>query len=587
MLQFLDLWFRNFQSYGNNVTHINLNNPGAYLIAGQNGVGKSTIFQALVYVLYNRVISSTKANESKVDELINNINKKQMQVTCTLFKKDAGYFKLERARKMKSGAEGNYIKIWFNPIECEFEDIHEMTLGGSGSNDKYIENLIGMPFDMFIRIVVVSANSAPFLDLPVSSTTQISQIGCMERLFNITILSEKGSKLKTLIKTTEDAIKLIKRDIEHLENSKQVDEQRRESLIKNAEKFDINRKNEIESLNSQLDKIKGVNIEEEKELHHELEDVTNSINILQRKQDKITSNIQIFTKENNKLDAEIKKLVDNTCPYCNQVYHDDEKLKQKTQDLIECKAQVEKFEQQLAEFNQSIKELHQEYDVAANKITIPNIEELINIKNKSEHIQQKIHELTHANNIYLEQLDDLKLQTINEVDYTELNGLQYDQDHQQFLYKMLTKKDSFIRNKLLQTNLTFLNSQLHKYLQDLGLPFIVSFNAQMMAEISRLGRSLQFSNLSNGQKSRVNLALTLCFRDVLMKMHSPINICVLDEALDVGLDSAGIQAAISMLKKKAYDEGTTIFVITHRDEPVMSFNNVLHITMEGDFSVIN
>ena len=159
-------------------------------------------------------------------------------------------------------------------------------------------------------------------------------------------------------------------------------------------------------------------------------------------------------------------------------------------------------------------------------------------------------------------------------------------DHQKFLLKLLTNKNSFIRKTMLSQSIPFLNKQLDGYLKDMGLPHNVVFTPKMEVNISRLGKSLQYGNLSNGQACRVNLALSFAFRDVLQYLHDPINVWILDEVLDVGLDSGGIQKAASMIKRKADADNTSIFVISHRDEINNTFNDTITVTLKDGFSTI-
>jgi DNA repair exonuclease SbcCD ATPase subunit len=586
MLQFFELWFRNFQSYGNNVTRIQLNKPGTHLITGTNGTGKSTIIQALTFVVYGKVISPTKANEPKVDDLINNINKKHMEVGCIFHKSNIGYYKLLRARKMKSGADGNYIKVYFNADAPEFDDTHEITLGGTGTTDKYIENIIGMPFEMFVRIVVMSAGNTPFLDLPVSSATQTSQISCIEKLFNITVLSEKGNALKQVMKNTDDIIKNLKKDIEYQETSRARDLKQLEVLKASSDKWDITKQQQITELEAKLSKIQGVDIETEQLLHDQLAGVIKDKDVIMNRFNKLEHTIANNTEKQNQLTTELEKLHSSTCPYCAQFYLDNEKITEKQTALDVLRGDIQIINEEYNILEESLSDLIEQQTQLKTSITIPNIKELLSIRDQSTVITARIEELTKSTNTYLEQINDYENIISPDPDYTELNELAEESTHQQFLHKVLTKKDSFIRKRLLQDNLTYLNTQLHSHLNKLGLPYKVTFNYQMIAEITQLGRSLPFTNLSNGQRSRVNLALSVAFRDVLQKQHAPINICILDEALDVGLDSHGIQAAIKMLKDKAREDGTAIFIITHSDAPKTSFDNIINVTMENEFSVI-
>ncbi len=151
---------------------------------------------------------------------------------------------------------------------------------------------------------------------------------------------------------------------------------------------------------------------------------------------------------------------------------------------------------------------------------------------------------------------------------------------------MLTKKDSFVRKALLNKNIPFLNQRLAHYLGDLGLSHTVEFTHEMTAHISQFGRPMDFGNLSNGQAARVNIALSFAFRDVLQSLHEKINICMLDEVLDVGLDPVGVQAAAKMLTRKARDENLALFIISHRDEIDGAFDRKLIIQMSKGFSYI-
>ena len=155
-----------------------------------------------------------------------------------------------------------------------------------------------------------------------------------------------------------------------------------------------------------------------------------------------------------------------------------------------------------------------------------------------------------------------------------------------FLMKLLTKKDSFVRRVLLNKNLPFLNQRLQYYLTSLGLSHQVEFTHEMTASISQFGRVMDFGNLSNGQRARVNLALSFAFRDVLQSLHERINICMLDEVLDVGLDTIGVQNAARMLKRKARDENLSLYIISHRDEIDSAFDRTMTVQMKEGFSQI-
>lgn len=167
-----------------------------------------------------------------------------------------------------------------------------------------------------------------------------------------------------------------------------------------------------------------------------------------------------------------------------------------------------------------------------------------------------------------------------------LDKLHKQQDHQKFLLKLLTNKNSFIRKTMLSNSIPYLNKRLDCYLKEMGMPHNVIFTPKMEVGIAKLGHPLQIGNMSNGQQCRINLALCFAFRDVLQYLHSPINVWVLDEILDIGLCSLGIQNATNMIKRKAIDDGTSLFVISHREELKHSFDNNMVVTLSDGFSKI-
>jgi DNA repair exonuclease SbcCD ATPase subunit len=231
--------------------------------------------------------------------------------------------------------------------------------------------------------------------------------------------------------------------------------------------------------------------------------------------------------------------------------------------------------------------VEQEYlDGIISKIEFDSLESLYKVKGEIEQLTSKLDDLKNAKNPHMESFKELKAVKLEPIDMDSVNALDKKLTHQNYLLKLLTKKDSFIRKNLLNKNLTFLNQRLRGYLSDLGLPHRVEFTQEMTAHISQFGRQLDFGNLSSGQKARVNLALSFSFRDVLQRSLDSVNVCMLDEVLDVGLDSVGVQNAAHMLKRKSRDDDLTLFIISHRDEVSGIFDKTLTVRMEKGFSNI-
>ena len=157
-------------------------------------------------------------------------------------------------------------------------------------------------------------------------------------------------------------------------------------------------------------------------------------------------------------------------------------------------------------------------------------------------------------------------------------------EHEEFLYKLLTNKDSFIRKKIIDQNLTFLNNRLTHYLDQLGLPHLVTFQNDLSVEITQLGQSLDFDNLSRGERNRLILGMSFAFRDVWENLYQNINLLFLDELIDSGMDTAGVESALAILKKMSRERAKNIFSISHKDELIGRVNNVLRVVKENGFT---
>ena len=174
--------------------------------------------------------------------------------------------------------------------------------------------------------------------------------------------------------------------------------------------------------------------------------------------------------------------------------------------------------------------------------------------------------------------------TLQEVNYDTLNTLVKNRDHQEFLLKLLTNKDSFIRKRIIDQNLSYLNLRLSEYLDKLGLPHQVKFINDLSVEISHLGNDLDFDGLSRGERTRLILGLSWAFRDIFENNTHAINLVFVDELLDSGMDPQGLEGSVAVLKKMERERNKNIFVISHREELVHRVSNVLTVLKENSFS---
>lgn len=571
---FESLTLRNFMSFGNNYTEVDLTMEGTILINGKNidlgganGVGKTTIINAICFALYNNPF-----DKISLKRLINNTNAEKdtlMEVRLTFTKGDKRY-EIYRCRGSSTNIE----------ILCDGVDI---TLDSVGENDRMIVEIVGISYELFTNIIVFAGGSEPFLQKPVGDQRKL-----IEELFNITILSEKAKKLKDKIKITEGDINIQEAIIREQQNAitrynKQVSDAEARIL-----KWEEDKETSIAKIKTQLSSIEGVDFEKEQELHGQLKDakaleqeLKNTVKSLEKE---ILDNMAKTTKKS----SELEHLQDAKCPYCMQQFADaNAKIKEIKGELDALeeifhvlKAKFDKAEEELGIANEVLKAIEGE-------IKYPNLEGLLKIRTDAEVLKQKLEETNKSENPHLEAFEALLGESIKEVDTKKLDDLKSKLEHQQFLLKLLTDKNSFIRRKIINKTIPFLNARLNYYTSELGLPHLVKFDDDMSCTVSEYGRELDFGNLSNGEKKRVNMALSLSFRDVLHHLHGKVNLMFIDEIDGGSLDELGIDAIIKMIKKKSRDDDIAIWIISHRPEMAGRFEHEISIQKENGFSSIH
>lgn len=557
------------------MTEINLDHYGSTLITGENvdansnnGAGKTTIINAICYALYNKPFDNISLQ--KLINASNNSKNTLMEVRLFLTKGEDEY-EIYRCR-------GESFNI---NITCNGEDV---TLDSVAGNDKFVQEIIGMSYELFTKIIIFSGNTSPFLTLPVSQ--QRSQI---EELFNITLLTEKAILLKDLIKQTENDINVQEAVIKQQENALKLHNKQLKDAEDRVTRWETERENQAAKLLTQLESAKdleGFDIEKERSVHAEIATHQKTLTSLLSVKKLLMKDITTLNAEAGKLQEQLEHLADAKCPFCLQGFENsalkiaeiDQALQEKMNKLVEFEDQYNlKNEEHLA-IETSLKSLSVEH-------RFKSVEDALQATQAAATAQQKIDELLAQSNPHVEAHEDLKKQTAHEVDYDVLNQLKKELDHQSFLLKLLTDKNSFIRRRIINKTIPFLNARLNFYTKELGLPHIVKFDDDMSCIVSEYGRELDFGNLSSGEKKRVNLALSLAFRDVLHHLHSKVNLLFVDE-IDASLDSSGVENVFKLIKQKTRDDGLGLWIISHRPEAVGRFDRNIIVRKENGFSQI-
>jgi len=262
-------------------------------------------------------------------------------------------------------------------------------------------------------------------------------------------------------------------------------------------------------------------------------------------------------------------------------------LDEKSKKLLETIDQAKKL------YEKDITALEQQYNIVVSKIgdigTKPtiiykNLEEALKHQSTVEKLEQALEKRVDEFDPYADQINDMQNNSLVEVNFGTLNDLTKVLKHQEYLLDLLTNKKSFVRKKIIEQNLSYLNTRLGNYLDKMGLPHRVKFQNDLSVEITELGRDLSYGNFSRGESTRLILSLSFAFRDVWENLYHSINLLFIDEMIDNGLDTVGVENAIGLFKELGRRRDKSVWLISHRDELVSRVNNVLHVIKEGGFT---
>lgn len=578
------LTVRNFMSVGNATQAVNFDRKDLTLVLGENidlggddsgarnGTGKTTIINALSYALYGTALTNIRK-----DNLINKTNAKGMIVTID-FEVNGIDYRIERGRK------SNLLKFYIGDQEQEAKD--DNSQGDSRETQQEIERLLGMSHDMFKHIVALNTYTEPFLSLKANEQRTI-----IEQLLGITLLSEKADALKEQQKASRDAITAEEYKIKAVQDANErikeqiVSLERRQGLWQNKHKEDIVK------LETAIDQLSHIDIDIEIAAHKALsvwnqkrKDIDDVKKLITRcEQDQIREEKLI-----EKLEKEIADLKDHKCYACGQEMHDtkhEEVLKEKQEAQQEAALQYMSTQTQYVQNTDLLKELGELG--SQPKVFYDKEEDAIHHRSTVASLQTQLAGKVAETDPYDEQIEEMKQTALAEIDYTVMNELVRVREHQEFLYKLLTNKDSYIRKRIIDQNLSYLNARLSYYLDKIGLPHEVKFLNDLNVEIQELGRELDFDNLSRGERNRVILSLSWAFRDVWESLYQPINLLFVDELIDSGMDSSGVENALAILKKMTRENNKSIWLVSHKDELAGRVNNILTVVKENGFTTYN
>ena len=581
MLTIKNITIRNFMSVGNVTQAVKLDQDELTLVLGnnvdlggdgsRNGTGKTTLINALSYGLYGKALTNIKQNN-----LINKTNGKGMMVTVD-FTYNGNDYRIERGRSP------NVFHFLRDGMELGDNDVENAGQGEMRMTQFEVENVIGLSHSMFKHIVALNTYTEPFLSLKAGDQREL-----IEELLGITELSRKAEALKEISKNTKEQIREEEYTLKAAEDTnarilKSIkDIERRQKVWTNKQQTDL------ETLETELSSLSHLDIESELKNHELL--VTYNENL--SAQNQATSWINSIEADNTKqsklierLEKEITLIEEHKCHACGQEIHDDKQeeiLTNKNTQKDEAVEHLSGNKSSLDEYNTVMETIG---DIGNKPKTFyDTLSDAYQHQNSVEKLQEAIESNKKTEDPYADQIADMRDSALEDVDYGHMNTLKSLLDHQDFLLKLLTNKDSFIRKKIIDQNLSYLNSRLAHYLDKLGLPHDVIFQSDLSVEITELGRDLDFDNLSRGERNRLILGLSWSFRDIFESLYSTINVLFVDELIDSGMDTNGVESSLAILKKMARDGNRSVYLISHKDELQGRVESVLNVIKENGFT---
>jgi DNA repair exonuclease SbcCD ATPase subunit len=411
-----------------------------------------------------------------------------------------------------------------------------------------------------------------------------------------------------------------------------------DNLVKKQSVWKQTRFNDIKALGERLAKLNAIDIDAELQAHRDLAVYKQEVikqEALEKELKRINSDLEKEIKLRIKLGKEITTLTENKCYACNQDFHDDnhsavmfakteafdasvdrEHQLEADKRAAEALTWADMFGEPVTHYATESEAIKHSYTVINLKVEIENLrqaedpyelqildistDEIVCGEEPTTHYKTESEAIKHSSRVeslldqiankhsetdpYAEQLDDMTKNAVQEISWDRINELTRISGHQEYLIDLLTNKKSFVRKKIIEQNLSYLNQRLAHYLDALGLPHNVLFMNDLSVEITDLGRPLDFDNCSRGERTRIILGLSFAFRDVWESLYSSVNLLFIDELVDNGLDTIGVENSIHLLKDMTRRRNKSVFLVSHRDELTSRVGSVLKVVKDGGFT---
>ena len=569
MLVFHKIKWKNFLSTGNQFTEVNLESNNTNLIIGTNGAGKSTILDALTFVLFNKPFR--KINKP---QLVNTVNEKDCLVEIQFSVNSRDYL-------VRRGIKPNVFDIEVNgqPLHKEADD---------RANQRILEeNILKVNYKSFTQIVILGSTAfVPFMQLTTANRREV-----IEDLLDIRIFSAMNNIVKDKIRAQKDEIKSLNVAKENFKDKIKMQQDFIEEL-ENRGNANINaNKEKIANLDSEV----GIYMDESAKTEEK-------IFICTKEQEEVIGAEEKLVKLNNlkgKLSQKVftitkehKFFTENTvCPTCTQTIEEEFRLNRITDAQNKAK-ELQKGFQELEEAIELEKERERQFIVLSKEITKLNHEISQNntrislnqrqIRELESEIQTITKNLANRNTEHekLEEFQTNLQNTIEDLSNKKQKIVYYD-----FAYSLL--KDDGVKTKIIKKYLPFINQQVNRYLQMMDFYINFHLDEEFNETVkSPIHEDFSYSSFSEGEKMRLDLALLFTWREVARVKNSVnTNLLIMDEVFDSSLDGFGTDEFLKIIRYVIKD--ANIFVISHKAELHDKFENVIKFDKVKGFSRIS
>ena len=566
MIRFKNVRWKNFLSTGNQWTQIEFEKNDTTLIIGANGSGKSTVLDALTFVLFNKPFR--KINKP---QLVNTTNEKDCKVEIEF---DVG----TRQYKVIRGIKPSVFEIWVDDKMMNQD-------AAAADQQKYLENnILKLNYKSFTQIVILgSAGFTPFMQLSAQNRRDV-----IEDLLDIRIFSSMNSIIKDKIRQNREDVKLLSLKKDNLSDKVDMQKGFINHLESEANQEVINKTTKIDEFKVNITQISDhtktlTRVENgQRSKMEELSFDKAKIKKLGGLRGKITQKVSTLTKE-------LEFFESNTvCPTCTQSIEDEFRLNkiadaqsketELTQGLNDLEEAIKEEEERESQWIALSKEVSQlSHDISQNNTRISGIQQQIGdlgneIQTITSHLQNR--------NSEHEKLTGLQEQ-LNTV-YDDLVEKKEDSQYKEFVYSLL--KDGGVKSKIIKKYLPLINKQVNKYLQmmDFYINFTLDeeFNEKVQSPIHE---DFSYASFSEGEKMRIDLALLFTWREVAaFKNSTNTNLLIMDEVFDSSLDGFGTYEFLKIIRYVI--KGANTFIISHKDGLQDKFDNVIQFEKVKGFS---